>query len=180
MDCKTGSNITTISGVHLFRLTEACPKASTHDFLFVRTPDLIGFHEQITLPLLSQAKEWLGQMSRELDLTAVMKSMDDLGVPSPTILLRRFRNKLQGRDMGMYQVVESYLITIVTYWVVLLSTGALFWCIYRRRPKNRPYRCGRALEEPGVAFSGYDSDGALINRPAVTLPSSVRRQFVPQ
>ena len=44
MDCKSGSNITTISGVHLLRLTEACPKASTHDFFFVRTPDLVGFH----------------------------------------------------------------------------------------------------------------------------------------
>ena len=131
MDCKSGSNITTISGVHLLRLTEACPKASTHKFLFVRTPDLVGFHELITLPLLSQAKEWLGEMSRELDLTAVMKSVDDLGVPSPTIPLRRFRNKLQGRDMAMYKVVESYLITIVTYGVVLVSIGALFWCIYR-------------------------------------------------
>ena len=131
MDCKSGSNITTISGVHLLRVTEACSKASTHD-LFVRTPDLVGFHELITLPLLSQAKEWLGEMSRELDLTAVMKSMDDLGVPSPTIPLRRFRNKLQGRDMVMDKVVESYLITIVAYGVVLVSIGALFWCIYRQ------------------------------------------------
>ena len=85
MDCKSGSNITTISGVHLLRLTEACPKASTSEFLFVRTPDLVEFHELITLPLLSQAKEWLGEVSRELDLTAVMKSMDDTEVPRPTI-----------------------------------------------------------------------------------------------
>ena len=83
MDCKTGSNINTISGVHLLRLTEACPKTLTHDFLFVRTPDLVGFHELITLPLLSQAKEWLGEMSQELDLMVVMKSMDDLWVPIP-------------------------------------------------------------------------------------------------
>ena len=81
IDCKSESNITTISGVHLLKLTEACPKASTHEFLFVRTPDLVGFHELITLPLQSQAQKWLGEMSRELDLTAVMKSMDDLGVP---------------------------------------------------------------------------------------------------
>ena len=69
MDCKSGSNITTISGVHLLKLTEECPKASTHEFLFVRTPDLVGFHELITLSLLSQAQEWLGEMSWELDLT---------------------------------------------------------------------------------------------------------------
>ena len=71
-------------------------------------------------------------MSRELELTAVMKSMDDLRVPCPTIPLRRFQNKLQGRDMVIYKVVESYLITTVTYGVVLFSIGALFWCIYRR------------------------------------------------
>ena len=173
MDCKTGSNITMISGVHLLQLTEACPKASTSDFLFVRTPDLIGFHELITLPLLSQTKGWLGEMSRELDLTAVMKSMDNTDLPRPTIPLRRFRNKLQGRDMAMYKTIESYLISIVTYGVVLMSIGALIWCIYRRRRKNRPYRRGRALQEPGVGFSGDDSDRVLMGHPAVALPSSV-------
>ena len=95
-------------------------------------------------------------------------------------LVRRFRNKLQGRDMAMYKTIESYRITIVTYGVVLVSIGALFWCVYRRRRKNRPYRRSRALPEPGVRFSGDDSDGALMGRPAVTLLSSVWRQFVPQ
>ena len=85
MDCKSGSNVTTISGVHLLRLTEACPKASTTEFLFVRTPELVGYHELITLPLLFQAKEWLGEMSKELDLTEVMKSMEDPDVPEPSI-----------------------------------------------------------------------------------------------
>ena len=131
MDCKTGSNITTISGVHLLRLTEACPKASTADFLFIRTPELVGYHELITLPLLSQAKEWLGEMSKELDLTKVMKSMEDPDLPEPSIPLRKFRNKLRGRDMEVYKIVESYLTTIVTYGVVLFSIGALFWCIFR-------------------------------------------------
>ena len=125
MDCKTGSNVTTISGVHLLRLTEACPKASTTDFLFVRTPELVGYHELITLPLLSQAKEWLGEMSKELDLTEVMKSMEDPDVPEPSIPLRKFRNKLWGRDMEVYKIVESYLTTIVTYGVVLFFIGAL-------------------------------------------------------
>ena len=180
MDCKSGSNITTISGVHLLQLTEAHPKASTSEFLFVWTPDLVGFHELITLPLLSQAKEWLGEMSWELDVTAVMKSMDYADVPRPTIPLRRLRNKLQGRDMAMYKTIESYLITIVMYWVVLVSIGALFWCVYRRRPKNRSYHRSRALPEPGVGFSGDDWDGVLMGRPAVALPSSVRQQFVPQ
>ena len=96
MDCKTGSNITMISGVHLLQLTEACPKASTSDFLFVRTPDLIGFHELITLPLLSQAKEWLGEMSRELDLTAVMKSIDNTDLPRPTIPLQKIPQQAAG------------------------------------------------------------------------------------
>ena len=180
MNCKSGSNVTTISGVHLLRLTEDCPKASTTEFLFVRTPELVGYHELITLPLLSQAREWLGEMSKELDLTAIMKSMEDPDVPEPSIPLRKFRNKLQGRDMEVYKIVESYLTTIVTYGVVLFSIGALFWCIYRRRRRNRPYRRpGNALHGPG-RISGDDSDGVLMGRPGVTLPPLVRRQFTPQ
>ena len=180
LDCKTGNNVTTISGVHLLQLTENCPKASTTDFLFVRTPDLLGYHELITLPLLSQAKEWLGDMSKELDLNAVMKSMEDPDLPQPSIPLRKFRNKLRGRDMEVYKIVESYLTTIVTYGVVLFSIGALFWCIYRRRRRNRPYHRGRELPAPGLRHSGDDSNGVLMGRPAVALPPLVRRQFVPQ
>ena len=180
LDCKTGSNVTTISGVHLLQLTENCPKASTTDFLFVRTPDLVGYHELITLPLLSQAKEWLGDMSKELDLNAVMKSMEDPDLTQPSIPLRKFRNKLRGRDMEVYKIVESYLTTIVTYGVVLFSIGALFWCIYRRRRRNRPYHRGRELPAPGLRHSGDDSNGVLMGRPAVALPPLVRRQFVPQ
>ena len=180
MDCKAGSNVTTISGVHLLRLTEDCPKASTNEFLFVRTPDLVGYHELITLPLLSQAKEWLGDMSKELDLTEAMKSMEDPDVPEPSIPLRKFRNKLRGRDMEVYKIVESYLTTIVTYGVVLFSIGALFWCVYRRRRRTRLYRRpANALHGPG-RVSGDDSDGVLMGRPAVALPPLVRRQFVPQ
>ena len=89
--------------------------------------------------------------------------MDDIGAPRLTIPLRRFRNKLQGRDMAMYKIVESYLITIVTYGVVLVSIGALFWCIYRHDGRIElivavePFRnlvwhlverLGRSLNEP--------------------------------
>ena len=58
--------------------------------------------------------------------------MEDPDVPEPSIPLRKFRNKLRGRDMEVYKIVESYLTTIVTYLVVLFSIGALFWCVYRR------------------------------------------------
>ena len=140
----------------------------------------MGYHELITLPLLSQAKEWLGEMSKELDLTAVMKSMEDPDLPQPSIPLQKFSNKLRGRDMEVYKIVESYLSTIVTYGVVLFSIGAFFWCVYRRRRRNRPYhRAGVALQGPG-RISGDDSDGVLMGRLAVALPPLVRRQFVPQ
>ena len=93
-------------------------------------------------------------------------------------IVRRFHFKDSGTscrvEIWVYKVVESYLIIIVNYGVVLLSIGALFWCIYRRGQKNQPYHLGRSLPEPGVAFSGNDLEGALMNRPAVALPSSVR------
>ena len=107
MDCKTGSNITTISGVHLLQLTEACPKASTSEFLIVRTPDLIGFHELITLlvsSLLSQAKEWLGEMSRELDLTAVMKTMDNDDFPHPAFC---YGDSATSSGEGIWRCIRS-------------------------------------------------------------------------
>ena len=106
----------------------------------------------------------------------MMKSMEDPDLPKPSIPLRKFSNKLRGRDMEVYKIVESYITTIVTYGAVLLSIGALFWCVHRRRRKNRPYYCGRALLEPGVRYSGDDLNGVLMGRPAVALPSSVWRQ----
>ena len=140
----------------------------------------MGYHKLITLPLLSQAKEWLGEMSKELDLTKVMKSIEDPNVARTFDSYGEVPQQAAGKDMEVYKIVESYLTTIVTYGVVLFSIGALFWCVYRRRRRNRPHhRAGMALQGPG-RISGDDSDGVLIGRLAVALPPLVRRQFAPQ
>ena len=76
IECKKETNITSIQGIHLLQLTEECPKASTSEYLFVRAPDMIGYHEIIRLPLLSQAKEWLGTIAKEVDLTNGLEEIE--------------------------------------------------------------------------------------------------------
>ena len=76
VECKTETNITSMQGIHLLQLTEECPKASTSEYLFVRAPDMIGYHEIIRLPLLSQAKEWLGTIAKEVDLTSGLEEIE--------------------------------------------------------------------------------------------------------
>ena len=91
MECSTGSNITTIQGVFLLRLTADCPKASTPEHLFVRTLEfLLGSQELISLPLLTQSQDWLGEVDLELDLSKFV--VDESAVPSPrrSVSLQRF------------------------------------------------------------------------------------------
>ena len=40
------------------------------------TPEMIVYHEIIRLPLLSQAKEYLGTIAKEADLTIGLEAID--------------------------------------------------------------------------------------------------------
>ena len=76
VECDSGTNIPTIQGIHLLQLTEEFPKASTAEYLFFQTSDMIGYHKIIQLPLLSQVKEWLGTIAKEVDLMAGLSTID--------------------------------------------------------------------------------------------------------
>ena len=114
VECKTETNITSIQGIHLLQLTEECPKASTSEYLFVRAPDMIGYHEIIRLPLLSQAKEWLGTIAKEVDLTNGLKEIE----LTSSLSLHEFRRKV-GSAQGTYSRVERYMLSVVLYVIFL-------------------------------------------------------------
>ena len=123
IECETGTNITTIQGIHLLQLTEECPKASTSEYLFVRTPDMIGYHEIIRLPLLSQAKEWLVTIAKEVDLTRDLEEIElDISLSLP-----EFRQRVGDSTRSLYLRVERYMLSVVLY-VVLF--GVLVFTVY--------------------------------------------------
>ena len=101
VECDSGTNITTIQGVHLLQLTEECAKASTAEYLFVRTPDMIGYHEIIRLPLLSQAKEWLGTIAKEVDLMAGLSAIDTSSSSTSSLSLLEFRRRVRDSSRSL-------------------------------------------------------------------------------
>ena len=177
MDCKNGHNSTIIRGIFHLQLSDECPKASTPDHLFVRTPDLLlGTQELIALPLLSQSKEWLGEINRELDLSSVLESIDSVPGLDRTVPLRTFREHIHKRTFRMYKFVEGLVIAAVTYSVltIFLVMGVRQCCQKLKRERTRR-RSARDRPQM-VEFS--DSDGGLMNRQAVPmLPRLVRRQW---
>ena len=122
VECKSGTNITSIQGIHLLQLTKECPKASTSEYPFVRTPDMIGYHEITLLPLLSQAKEWLGTIAKEVDLTRGLEEID----LDTSLSLPEFRQRV-GSSQRLYLRVERYMLSVVLY-VVLL--GAFVYMVF--------------------------------------------------
>ena len=176
-DCITGSNVTTIQGVYMLTLTTECPKASTPEHLFIRTPELLlGSQELITLPLLSRSKEWLGEVDREVDFSQIITSMSNMPSLSPSIPLQKFRQHLEHRHYSIYKVVEHYIIVGVAYCILLVVLGlaikvGVIWVKGRKKQRARPSHVRRA----GLEFS--DSDGELISRPFVNLPPVIRRQY---
>ena len=176
-DCKTGSNVTTIQGVYMLTLTSDCPKASTPEHLFIRTPELLlGSQELITLPLLSRSKEWLGEVDREVDFSQILTSMTSMPVPPTSIPLQKFRQYLTHRHYNTYQSIEHYIIVSVAYSTIIIvlvmaAKVGVTWVVGKRKPRAKSLPVRRA----GIEFS--DSDGELISRPFVNLPPVIRRQY---
>ena len=83
---------------------------------------MIGYHEIIRLPLLSQAKEWLGAIAKEVDLT---NGLEEIELTS-SLSLPEFRQKVSS-SQGMYSRVERYMLSVVLY-VILL--GAFVYMVY--------------------------------------------------
>ena len=181
-ECRTGTNITTIRGVHLLQLTEDCPKASTPHHLFIRTPDLlVGLQKIITLPLLSQSRQWLGDVAKELDLKRAFRGIEELTDTRAKVPLSKVREHLANREYSVYKEVEGYIVTFVAYAVILYVTGKGLWFVFQHpRFRVRRFRGGRqltAVRYPPRASDLSDSDGPPNNQPNVDLPLQVRRQF---
>ena len=176
IDCITGSNITTIQGVYMLQLTADCPKASTPEHLFVWTPELLlGSQELITLPLLTQSKEWLGEVERELDLNYIVESTSMLPSPMSSMPLETFRDRLRTRKLNLYRKVEGYLIKAMAY--ISASVGFLLLVRLCASQGRKRFRKGKPKQIRVVETGFSDSDGGLIARPMVPLPPAVRRQF---
>ena len=181
-ECQDGSTLSLIEGVYLLKLTDECPKASTPDHLFVRTPDLlVGLRKIITLPLLSQSQEWLGEVAKELDLQSALDEVAGLSIAEDKVPLRDVRDRLKNRTYGLYKVIEGYVVTLVAYGVLAYVTGRGILFVLRNPMFRRRRRQGGRqipVRVPPNAGDCSNSDGDPIERPpAVALPLAVRRQF---
>ena len=181
-ECQGGNKLSLIEGVYLLKLTDECPKASTPDHLFVRTPDLlVGLRKIITLPLLSQSQEWLGEVAKELDLQSALDEVAGLAIVEDKIPLRRVRENLKNRTFSLYKIFGGYVITLVAYGVIAYVTGrGILFVLRNPMFRRRRRQGGRQLpvRAPPHAGDFSDSDGDPIERPpAVVLPLAVRRQF---
>ena len=169
LECESKTNMTTIQGVYFLQLTEECPKASTSEYLFVRTPDMIGYHEIIRLPLLSRANEWLGTIAKEVDLT---KDLEEIELAT-SLSLPEFRQRVGDSSRSMYLRVERYMLSVVLY-VVLF--GVFVYTIYfliRRGMSSCYPKSGSSSLPLSMPNAGSMSQ----SNPTVSLPLSVMKQF---
>ena len=176
-ECREGHNLTTIRGIYNLNLSDECPRASTPDHLFVRTPDLLlGSQELIALPLLARSEEWLGKIDEELDLTSVLDSMERLPQLDRTVPLTTFREHLHNQTFKTYKFVESVIVASVAYAAISVSLFiGMRWIITRGRGKRARRR--PAQNRPSRTEVS-DSDGGLMDRQLIPmLPPLVRRQW---
>ena len=169
-ECETETNITSIQGIHLLQLTEECPKASTSEYLFVRAPDMIGYHEIIRLPLLSQAKEWLGTIAKEVDLTNGLEEVE----LTNSLSLPEFRQKVSS-SQSVYFRVERYVLSVVFYVILLGAFVYMVYFFYRRKLRKHS-RCAKS-EEPSLPLMSPNAGSVSNSNPTAPFPNSVLKQF---
>ena len=171
VECETKTNITSIQGIHLLQLTEECPKASASEYLLVRAPDMIGYHEIIRLPLLSQAKEWLGAIAKEVDLTSGLEEIE----LTNSLSLPEFRQKVSS-SQGLYSRVERYMLSVVLYVILLGALVYLVFFFYKRRKLKENSGCTKS-EEPSLPLMSPNAGSVSQGNPTAPFPSSVLKQF---
>ena len=177
MECKTGANTTTIQGVYMLQLTEECPKASTAYHLFQRTPDMVGYYDLITLPLLSQSSKWIGEVTEELDLQATMESMDSTLTGLDSVSLKEFRERVRQRPIRRYKRVESYMLSSLLYLVLvgLFLGGIIFGIRICRSWTCTPLR--HYAEARSIPMAPTAGDG-LDDTQDASLPSFVSKRYL--
>ena len=115
-------------------------------------------------------------MDRELDLSELV--VDESAVPSTrrSMPLQRFREHLHMRQWATYRKVESNLVSVVTYGVLLFLCG--FLLRYLLRWVLRRVHRGRQGQARDAGGEVAELDGNLMGHPLVPLPLGVRRQYV--
>ena len=108
-ECHSGTHTTLVDGVHMVNLSDECPRASTPDFVFTRTPSLYHRHELIKLPLLEHSRRWLSEVSQELNAVAVRESVEWYLNGSTTMSLPAIRSAIENRQHQMYSTMYSYI-----------------------------------------------------------------------
>ena len=169
--------MTSIRGIYHLQLSDECPKASTPDHLFVRTPDLLlGAQELIALPLLARSEEWLGEINKELDLASVLESLESVPALDRTVPLSTFREHIHTKTWRNYKFVKSLVVAAAVYTgiSVVMAIGMRWTC---RKARGRLTRRRSARNRPSTEEYS-DSDGGLMNRQVLPmLPSLVRQQW---
>ena len=174
LECRSGTNTSTIQGVYMLQLTEECPKASTAYHLFQRTPNMVGYYDLVTLPLLSQSSKWIGEVAEELDLQEAMESMGLTLTGLESVPLSEFRERIRTLPMRKYRRVERHLLSGVLYFVltgVLLGGIILVYQIVRKRRRlffrsntNPSSQATAPTARPPPRTSDYASRSLLVSK----------------
>ena len=116
---------------------------------------MIGYHEIIRLPLLSQAKEWLGAIAKEVNLASGLEEIE----LTNSLSLPEFRQKVSS-SQGLYSRVERYMLSVVLYVILLGAFVYMVFFFYKRRKLIRNSRCATP-EEPSLPLMWPKQDLCL-------------------
>ena len=131
---------------------------------------MIGYHEIIRLPLLSQAKEWLGTIAKEVDLT---NGLEEIELTS-SLSLPEFRRKVSS-SQGTYSRVERYMLSVVLYVILLGAFVYMVYFFYRRKLKKNS--CCAKPEEPSLPLMSPNAGSVSSSNLTAPFPNSVLKQF---
>ena len=173
-ECTTGNNVTLVEGVTLVELTEECPKASTSEYLFVRTPDIHQHRDLIDLSVLAKSRKWLGDVTREMDEAAVQEAIEQAMGDSTSMALPALRAAIQDRHLKTYKDGFHY----VLIGIVVIVLGSLVWkgfLFMSHRCRERGYLLWgrRAVQRSGRANRDEDPN----DNPCFYLPFLDRRRI---
>ena len=160
----------------MLRLTEDCPKASTSTHIFRRNPDITTSFDLISLPLLAQSANWLGEVARELDLREAMESMKRTLPSIESVPLVEFRERIDQLPYSKYRRIEGYLLTFVLYLVLLCTLAIATKFIIRIIRKCNT--CYFSSRDPNTSEPTAPTTRANSDVTDSSLPSYVRKNVL--
>ena len=160
IECKEANKVETIWGVHLLNLTAECPKASTAHHYFTRTTNMVGFAKIVTIPLLTQSKEWIGRLSKEFDKGDIKLALEEMTDHSMSIPIQQFKRRLEKHKLAQYYKYERYAQSAMMYILFMYLAGRVCLAIFRRVRvrRNRPGRNELSRVSVPLVYAGSASD----------------------